>query len=297
MNRKLSKIFAWSALAILIIVPSSDILTSKPINNFGDIAKYERLNKPTFQEIGRRAKLDSEPLAFGSEAPKNLNKDEVSSKSEEIASQQITMTKQGVRIVGDVGMATNISNVRLAIQNRLTKKELYLSDSNASPIIKNIEQETAIALTPPVLVANIEMPELEEILEKTTSTAPIPMPRLVRATKNTVATAQVATKVKQIAQARKITKTSNQHGLYKVDFYDLVASRANKQDDNLQLVVQQPNRQRLDRVNQRTPANQSEFFLVWQNQQRTQGFRQTGSFVEQLPARRGSGIRLDLIKR
>jgi len=303
-------LLSLGVLALLIALPNSGIGSSNSIKNESQISA---INTPVLNHSSLGPNLPNNTiLKQNSLAKVKSNGTPIPIEFRVVGDQTIALTGQGVRIVGDIEMAINTpyNNV---IASQRKKQQILPSNIGAiskiaqivSLQIKNLDltmMQKADDVTdipkPDALKVKSSELQISEPLQAVTSLsqsdniakanniiAPIPMPLSMRPKNQTISLAQNISKAEQSVSSIKITEIDNKQKLYKVDFYDLVAKR--EQERNVAIV--EPNRpvilpvkQRLDIINQ-------------QNSQNQRNFRDSGSFIERLPANRGNRIRLDLI--
>ncbi len=316
-------LLSLGVLALLITLPNSDIGSSNLVKNEPQISV---IDIPALNHNSLGPNLPNNTiLKQNTPAKVKSNTAPIPIEFRTVGDQTIALTGQGVRIVGDIEMAINTpyNNV---IASQRKKQQILPSNIGAiskiaqivSLQIKNLDltmmQKAGDVIdTPKLDVPQIKQPELQisEPLQAATSLAqsdiiakanniiaPIPMPLSMRPKNQPISLAQNVSKVEKSVSSIKITEIDNKQKLHKVDFYDLVAKR--EQERNVAVIeptrpVILPVRERLDIINQQKTANQNEFFLTWQDSQNQRNFRDSGSFIESLPASRGSRIRLDLI--
>ncbi len=305
MKNSASYILLLGALALIFLIPRASVIDSQKQIDLA-LSQLEESNQnlgtANYAENKEISEIESE--IYGPPANPEYSKGQ-----DKGLTQNIKYTSQGIRIVGDVGLAIRHEIERLAKIERHSQKELILRPSSqnrdysdtqkiAKKNLSNIETSLEPQINEQVKIAQIEenmtteneslsgneelpSPPISLLDEQIAAIkAPIPMP----------APKREKIKIGHNEQTKNIktkTKASQPKDgqLYRVSFYDLVAqNEANHDGASGTIIV--PN-----------GTGRENFYQYWLAQQQNNKNYNKLRAGQKYPPRRGSKIRLDLISK
>ncbi len=304
MKNSASYILLLGALALIFLIPRASIIDSQKQIDLA-LSQLEESNQnlgtANYAENKEISEIESE--IYGPPANPEYSKEQ-----DKDLTKNIKYTSQGIRIVGDVGLAIRHEIERLAKIERHSRKELILRPSsqnrdysNTQKIAKknltNIETSLEPQINEQAKIAQIEentarqndaLDGEEDISPSPISLlgeqiaaikAPIPMPAPDREKiiiSHNEQTKNIKTKTKP--SQPKVER------LYRVSFYDLVAQNDANYDAGNDTIVS-------------NSTGRENFYQYWLAQQQNNKNYNKLRAGQKYPPRRGSKIRLDLISK
>lgn len=319
MNRRVTGLLAWCGLALVIAVPSAEVLFSGGDDTIGVAAPQDAASadfavpqKPT-GKVATTAAADMpfQPLAESVASADDLAGPELDATSgapEQISEPLIAgkplplppIVPAGARLpetkVAVVDPSAPIVDAPDAAQGATEVAVL----KNDAPSVENLDAQVPSA-------APTEVIAQEELVETAAPTAPVvvalapvPQPYKERPAYVTATARQSVT-----PPARVEAETQVRGGRSFVRLRAATRLRGEAIDGDAPFWGDNPRLRtgrRLDSfpsveiLADEDDASDSGFYELWQDDNQTAGFRRNGSFEEQLPARRGSSVRLDLLQ-
>ncbi len=308
MKRRTSGWLAWISLALIIGVPSSEIFLSK-------IKQDKSVQKGELSENFANKNLDNlHVLNFDTKKSDEQVISEMSSvtaRKEKSPAKQVSKAQKQAyspipiefRILGDQTTIVSDANVRNSsnlgrdISNSSTRivGDVGMTIGSANIILDKQIKEIEEVSSPDLLLYNSSTFKVENGIDEAFL--------LAQSQENAIAQTSAVEAVKNeiaVISSVNVINVPQKQIFQHVDFYDIVetdrSSIASVSTNNL-------TRQRLDRVQNNSqstieiikPINQVEFYELHKMEQRSQQFVVNGSFLTQLPATRGSLIRLDMV--
>jgi hypothetical protein len=277
---------AWGALAVMIGVPSIDVMTSKSKNTDSKVdsaaleekkghspelvlvTKQPLTNDSLQEEIKESGSLiidDKRSIIVSSIDPQVVENQEI------IVSDMKYSNEFIIRVVGDEGMTigSNITKIDDEAFNKTSPNRKLVSENQTEIIIHTPEQAQEQELPAELVIETVKAkPAVIEYASVDTEHV-----RVDIAQNEIVSIMPPKSNVIQVIEQPK---------LHQVSFQELVNSR---QSGSAKVISIAPSRN----------VGNTQFHEVWKAGQKTNAFVRQGSFESQLPARRGSAIRLDLV--
>jgi len=335
MKRTTSGWLAWGTLALIIIVPSSDVFFSKVKKNTTlensvnaglpiiapvkeniqdapaipmiqhqlketDLSLIDNSHVKTVTALVEDDSIIVKPLSAPIPIEFRLVGDQQLHVAEaEVKDEEVQTTT--TRVVGDVGMTIG-SNMTISKQQDTQDKPILRFDNQALDMIEGENDEVKFdgnnGIDEEFLLARAELEVPAEIKEEVVAKKPISFNSIIRIKSGN---SRLSSLVKPKSKTRvNVINLQAQNNLKQVNFYELVsASQGSSNIITINNSVKN-NRQRLDRISTNNRNNSgrsrgSQFQEIWHVGQISHDYITQGSFISQLPSQRGSAIRLDLI--
>lgn len=300
MNRRLTGILAWCALGLIVAIPGTDVLMKS-----GDSASID---------VAQVAEIDPSDMLGPNLLDTSLTPEQIAAFEEigaasffqpplSAADQSVVETADAT----DAPMSDTLPPiVPLGVAKSTEIQSVSVAKTEAVPLapVAIAEVEAAIASDADLILdlaeENLEVAAIEPMAPLVEpKQAPVPMPANLRPIR-------VNTPVIERESAAPL----------ELQFEDDLRSRVNIIETARQpvVVVDEPvnepfwgdnprynDGRRLDtftseEIARADDASDSQFYEIWADNNRPAGFQRRGSFSEQLPARRGSSVRLDLLQ-
>lgn len=311
MNRQWTGWLAWSALALVIAVPSADIVFSQP--ETPELASIETAETDSEQQsfFGPMLPEQNPDLALKPRSTVVIETPSVV----EIAEPAPLVLPEPTAILPETPPVIDVVEAPIAIAEKIKPVPMAPSIPLDFRIVGDERMVTALrpVETAPVVIPDetivvpeetfeiSELPQAETIgvpfgeplpLE-TARVAPVPMPASMRPVTPVTQTGSFQDDVRQSIETIRTARRDEQPVVLAEDGGERLTLR------EVQQLQQGP--QRLDTINSSGFANNSTvrsngFSDIREGRERPLGFSRRGSFEEQLPARRGDSVRLDLLQ-
>lgn len=319
MNRQWTGWLAWCALAVIVAVPSADIVFSQPETTpsvvVADVERQpfigpmpvdperttdpfqgpvletiESVKVPDPVKVMEPAIVLETPLVLPDTPPVIEVAEPSPLLTDKIKPVPLAPTiPLDFRIVGDQRMVTALRNTNPVPAE--TSENVVAVDNEALSETPLVEVVPEVENLETVVVANSD-PDASALPITGTIVAPIPMPVALRPASPAGQRNSLEDDVRLSIETIRTARQGN----------SVVELRPDDRDNFLAEDVA-PSRglQRLDRIDRDSfsrddYAGDSAFYELWEEENRPSGFSRRGSFEEQLPARRGRSVRLDLVQ-
>lgn len=296
MNPRLTGWLAWSVLAVIIAVPSAKNVffesdNDRAVDDVVLVSVAEPVVKqPFFGPIPARNTRTNDPFALPVRAPAKPRVASIKVQEPDVLLTPVVT--RAPRIVGDPGMAINVTP-RVSAE-----PDLQALDAVDTPVlISDVVQPASVGEPIPIefrvgdgAVLDVAITDLVPTSPARAVLVPVPMPVSLRPAAPIVSASFEGDVRKSIENIRTARRTE-----MRVENFD--NNGAGWGDDPR---FRRGGR-RLDtfasgEVFSENYAGNSAFYELWAEDEKPSSFRRNGSFEEQLPARRGRGIRMDLLQ-
>lgn len=324
MNRRVTGLLAWCGLALVIAVPSAEVLFSGGDDTIGVAAPQDAASadfavpqKPT-GKVATTAAADMpfQPLAESVASADDVAGPELDTTSgapEQISEPLIAgkplplppIVPAGARLpetkVAVVEPNAPIVETPTAAQGATEVAQVAVLEDD-TPSVENLDAQVPSA-APTEVIAQEDLVETAAPIAPevvVVALAPVPQPYKERPAYVTATARQSVT-----PPARVEAETQVRGGRSFVRLRAATRLRGEAIDGDAPFWGDNPRLRtgrRLDSfpsveiLADEDDASDSGFYELWQDENQTAGFRRNGSFEEQLPARRGSSVRLDLLQ-
>ncbi len=343
MNRRLTGWFAWGALALVIGVPSVDMVLSTPENSVSMAAVDARkepffgpmpAKKPVVEDVfeapvANRAPVETPPAGMpdisvptiAAPEPETAVADAVTKDTEtkdvalaepkkpaQAGAQVTPVVPLAIRVVGDQRMAPKPVKITPDAADKAVTAETETAKTDrpaettalaAVPVVATDSADTAtqVEAAEPLQLRGSDSETLSVAVADPQAapvavTAPKPLPASMRPPAPVRASRSVATFEDEVRASVDNLRAAGRRAPAFEDY-----------SDRQPVWGDDPRLRRGQQLETFAPggfvaddSSDSEFYELWREEQRPVGFRRSGSFEEQLPARRGSGIRMDLLQ-
>lgn len=304
MNRQWTGWLAWSALALVIAVPSADIVFSQP--ETPELASSEATETDSEQQsfFGPMLPEQNPDLALKPRPTGVIDTPSVV----EIAEPAPLVLPEPTAVLPETPPVIEVVEAPVAIADKIKPVPMapsipldfrIVGDERMVTALRPIETAPAVVPEEAVEVSalsqseTIDVPFGEPLALETALVAPVPMPASMRPVTPVTQPSSFEEDVRQSIETIRTARRDDQPVVLAEDDDERLTLR------EVQQLQQGP--QRLDTINSggfadNRTVRSSGFSDIREGREQPLGFSRRGSFEEQLPARRGDSVRLDLLQ-